>query len=522
MRPRVRRPRKWHNQARGAREGFSFRSPPSAWLFAGCDDGDGTFEVAADTLLATLAYDGLGRRIAKTVDNAADWECTYHMYYDLAWGRIEDRDDSGCVLRQYVWGARYVDNVLEIGINTDPADGQEDDCEDFYYPVQDANFNVVGLVDSAGTLLERYEYTPYGERTVYGRSGSDDTITSAPLYESQRVNTGTEQDPLWAPYSLCDLGHQGLFLDKEFSAYDNRRRVLSPPLARFLQRDPIGYADGMGLYQYVGSSPTGYLDWAGEQADRDRPYQGHFKDRPVLPQDADTGQDQRGPQKSTEGRLTRQQQLDQWQKEGQEGTAGLQGKGVGDRARYAADAMIKCAREPAKSLLKQLYAQDTGLAQGGYNGGGAWAPKGTSARNNNQPLQGPGYAGRERWQPGQSELSLPQDYGESNWRRGGFDANSQSELNALAGSGCFDLKDFDRMKTGQLKGFRPGGLIGLAASLAWESGHWTKGENGRQYNRSAPLNDQWQALLKPPNMDCCCLRLLLGLPAKPSTSGGTQ
>ena len=187
------------------------------------------------------------------------------MYYDLAWGRIEDRDDSGCVLRQYVWGARYVDNIVEIAVNTDPEDDEEGPqsnqclCEDFYYPVQDANFNVVGLVDSAGTLLERYEYTPYGERTVYKCSGSDDTTTSAPLYESQRVEVSGQPQA----YSLCDLGHQGLFLDKEFSAYDNRRRVLSPPLARFLQRDPIGYWDGMGLYEYVSSRPTVYADPAG-------------------------------------------------------------------------------------------------------------------------------------------------------------------------------------------------------------------------------------------------------------------
>lgn len=30
-----------------------------------------------------------------------------------------------------------------------------------------------------------------------------------------------------------------------------------PRLGRFIQRDPIGYADGMGLYQYsVGNPPT--------------------------------------------------------------------------------------------------------------------------------------------------------------------------------------------------------------------------------------------------------------------------
>ncbi len=31
-------------------------------------------------------------------------------------------------------------------------------------------------------------------------------------------------------------------------------------LGRFIHRDPIGYADGMNLYEYVQSSPVGYVD----------------------------------------------------------------------------------------------------------------------------------------------------------------------------------------------------------------------------------------------------------------------
>ncbi len=208
------------------------------------------------------ACDGLGRRIAKEVKNSADRDYTYHHYYDRSWRRIEVRDGSDNVLKQYVWGTRYIDNIVQIGINTDPEDDEEGPqsnqclCEDFYYPVQDANFNVVGLVDSSGSLKERYEYTPYGQRTVYMKAGSDDKKTSAPLYESRRVKVGSIEQP----YGLCDIGHQGLFLDTEFGLYDNRRRVLYPRLGRFLQRDPIGYADGMGLYEYVGSSPPVYPD----------------------------------------------------------------------------------------------------------------------------------------------------------------------------------------------------------------------------------------------------------------------
>jgi RHS repeat-associated protein len=226
------------------------------------DDGDGALD-AGDTLVAAFAYDGLGRRVSKTVDNSADWDCTYHYYYDLAWRRIEMRDGSDQVLKQYVYGTRYVDNPVQIGVNTDPGEdddaeetGTQDYCDDFYYPIQDANFNVVGVVNSAGDLVERYEYTPYGERTVFKNAGSSDATTSAPLYESQRVACGMQP----AAWSLCDIGHQGLFLDKEIGLYDNRRRVLHPRFGRFMQRDPAGYADGMGLYEYVNSGPTGWVD----------------------------------------------------------------------------------------------------------------------------------------------------------------------------------------------------------------------------------------------------------------------
>ena len=228
----------------------------------------------------------MGRRVSKTVDNAADWDCTYHDYYDTSWRRIEMTGGSGHVLKQYVYGTRYVDNPVQIGVNTNPGEdddgeeaGTQDFCDDFCWPIQDANFNVVGLVDSAGDLVERYEYTPYGERTVFTNAGSNDEATSAPLYESQRVEESGEPQA----WSLCDLGHQGLFLDKELGLYDNRFRVLHPRFGRFMQRDPAGsradggqhadalnplsgnpatdeYPDGFNLYQCAGTNPLTFLD----------------------------------------------------------------------------------------------------------------------------------------------------------------------------------------------------------------------------------------------------------------------
>ena len=75
---------------------------------------------------------------------------------------IETRNGSDDVLKQHIWGTRYVDELLQIGINDDPTDAGEDDCETFYWALQDANYNVLGVTLSSGRLVERYEYTPYG------------------------------------------------------------------------------------------------------------------------------------------------------------------------------------------------------------------------------------------------------------------------------------------------------------------------------------------------------------------------
>lgn len=45
--------------------------------------------------------------------------------------------------------------------------------------------------------------------------------------------------------------------------YMVRRRVYDPRLGRWLERDPIGYVDGMNLYQYTNSSPVVSLDPTG-------------------------------------------------------------------------------------------------------------------------------------------------------------------------------------------------------------------------------------------------------------------
>jgi RHS repeat-associated protein len=47
--------------------------------------------------------------------------------------------------------------------------------------------------------------------------------------------------------------------------FDFRARTYDPVSGRFGERDPVGYRDGMGLYEYVGGRPSVILDPSGRQ-----------------------------------------------------------------------------------------------------------------------------------------------------------------------------------------------------------------------------------------------------------------
>ena len=99
--------------------------------------------------------------------------------------------------------------------------------------------NVTALVDTSGTVLERVVYDPYGKATFYDGSWTSPSATSA--YDNVVLYCGYRWD-----------GETGL--------YHVRHRMYHASLGRWNQRDPIGYYDGMSLYQYVGGRPKALLD----------------------------------------------------------------------------------------------------------------------------------------------------------------------------------------------------------------------------------------------------------------------
>ena len=180
------------------------------------------------TTLATYAYDARGYRVRETRSGT-----TTDLYYSDQWQVLEE-SVSGTAKISYVWSPVYVDAMIARDRDTD-ANGSLDER---LYPMHDANYNVTGLVDTSGTVQERYGNDAYGTIAI---------LTGA---WASRGSTSYE----WKNQ------HQGLRWDASVGNYNNRERDYSPTFGRFLQMDPIQFeSKDLVLYRYVENNPiTGY------------------------------------------------------------------------------------------------------------------------------------------------------------------------------------------------------------------------------------------------------------------------
>ncbi len=110
------------------------------------------------------------------------------------------------------------------------------------YALQDANWNVTALMDTSGSIVERYVYDPYGSVTVLNTSW---TVITSSAYASVYL-------------------HQGGRFDPAAGLYNFDYRVLSPALTRWMQSDPKQFAaHDQNLYRYEANSATARLDPSG-------------------------------------------------------------------------------------------------------------------------------------------------------------------------------------------------------------------------------------------------------------------
>lgn len=188
--------------------------------------------VSLDDISARYRYDALGRRISKTIVNA-----TTNYYY--AGNQMVEEYDGQTLAASYIF-SNDIDEVLQMkrGNNT------------YYYHTNHLG-SVMALTDSEGHIAERIEYDAFGTPSFFDASGN---ALSTSAIGNNILFTGRE----W---------------DTESHTYYFRARTQHPALGRFMQKDPLGYIDGMNDYAYVGNRVIEYNDiygYASESCESDK------------------------------------------------------------------------------------------------------------------------------------------------------------------------------------------------------------------------------------------------------------
>jgi RHS repeat-associated protein len=181
----------------------------------------------------TLGYDAIGHRITETTGTTKD------LYYSNGWQVLEERVGT-LVQAQYVWSLAHADSLVlrdrdPIGTGT---------LSERLWVMHDANYNVTGLVNTTGTVVERYVYDPFGAVTIYDAG-----------YTTTRAASS---------YNWVYL-HQGLKFDSISGQYYAEHRGTSPTQMRWEEGDPLGFKAGdPNLYRMEGNNPSNHTDQSGE------------------------------------------------------------------------------------------------------------------------------------------------------------------------------------------------------------------------------------------------------------------
>lgn len=197
-------------------------------------------------LVALYGYDIYNRRTMRVVIGEGTYLSTYDGWAEVCEHSLNFGNFTSEPVKQYVRG-NGLDEIL--GYRKRVGSPGSYSWEDYF--IQHGGQDTPSrLLDSSGTVVERYEYDAYGKATIYQES----TLTAIAWSASKGLPF------LW----------KGVRFDPETGNHYMRNRYYSAATGRFLSQDPIGVwgdrFNGGNAYCYVDCRPGVWGDAMGLQA----------------------------------------------------------------------------------------------------------------------------------------------------------------------------------------------------------------------------------------------------------------
>jgi RHS repeat-associated protein len=169
-------------------------------------------------------YDARTFRVERLSYTSGTLTETRHFYYTSQWQSLEERlGVSSTPERQQVWGRLFVDDLVLRDRDT-TGNGS---LNERLYGLQDANWNIIAVINTSATAQERFLFAPFGWPTFL--NGTMSTILATSAIDSSYLYTGQR-------------------FDAGPSFYLFRNRFFDSVTGRFITRDPLDYPDGANVY----------------------------------------------------------------------------------------------------------------------------------------------------------------------------------------------------------------------------------------------------------------------------------